>query len=230
VRCAASNLPSAAPTWRHTGGGELTQVTYGVVHVDHVAAHRLVAQLPTVVHIDSWRDDDSSWLHHMVRFIAREARELRPGGETVLTRLADVLVIQAIRAWLESSPEANRGWLAAVRDDQIGPALRSMHRAPERDWTVASLAGEANMSRSAFSARFSHLVGEPAMQYLTQWRMQLAHTYLRESTDPLSAVAGRFGYQSEAAFCRAFKRTFGVPPGSVRHLGRQARGEGSAAR
>lgn len=206
-------------TMHHGGGGALTQVTYGVLRFDHVAAHRLVAQLPTVVHIDSWRDDDSDWLHHTVRFIAREARELRPGGETVITRLADVLVIQAIRTWLESSPEVNRGWLAAVQDEQIGPALRSMHRAPGKDWTVASLAGEANMSRSAFSARFSGLVGEPVMQYLTHWRMQLAHTYLRESTDALPAVAERFGYQSEAAFCRAFKRTFGVPPGSVRHAG-----------
>jgi AraC-like DNA-binding protein len=206
-------------TMRHGGGGDLTQITYAVMRFDHAAAHRLVAQLPTVLHIDSWRDDDSSWLHHTVRFVTREARDMRPGGETVITRLADVLVVQAIRSWLESSPEANRGWLAAVQDEQIGPVLRSMHRAPQRDWTVASLAGVANMSRSAFSARFSRLVGEPAMHYLTQWRMQLAHTHLHESTEPLSTVAGRFGYQSEAAFCRAFKRTFGVSPGSVRRPG-----------
>jgi AraC-like DNA-binding protein len=200
----------------HGGGGDLTQVTYGVVQFDHVAARRLVAQLPTVIHIDAWHDDDSSWLHDTVRFIAREARELRPGGETVITRLADVLVIQAVRSWLASSPEANQGWLAALRDEQIGAALRSMHRHPECVWTVASLAREVGMSRSAFSSRFTNLVGEPAMQYLTRWRMQLAHTHLRDTSEPLSVVADRFGYQSEAAFCRAFKRTFGTSPGRTR--------------
>lgn len=201
---------------RHGGGGELTQVTYGVVRFDHVAAQRLIASLPTVLQIDTWDDDDAGWLQSTLRFIAREARSLRPGGETVITRLADVLVIQAIRSWLDSAPEAQQGWLAALRDGQIGHALASMHRAPGQDWTVASLAHEVGMSRSAFSARFTELVGESAMAYLTHWRLQLARTHLQDTTEPLSVVAGRFGYQSEAAFCRAFKRMFGASPGSLR--------------
>jgi AraC-like DNA-binding protein len=206
-------------TMRHGGGGEATQVTYGVVRFDQLAAHRLLAQLPPVLHIEAWDEDASGWLHSTLRFIAREARAPRPGGETVITRLADILVIQAIRSWLDSAPEARQGWLAALRDEQVGRALASIHRAPEREWSVTSLAGEAGMSRSAFSARFTELVGEPAMRYLTQWRMQLAHRHLRESAEPLPTVARRFGYQSEAAFCRAFKRTFGVSPGSVRQPG-----------
>ncbi|MEV8632449.1 AraC family transcriptional regulator [Streptosporangium sp. NPDC051023] len=201
---------------RHGGGGEVTHVTYGVVRLDHVVAQRLVAQLPGVLHIDTWDDDAAGWLDSTLRLIAREAVALRPGGETVITRLADVLVIQAIRSWLDSAPEARRGWLAALRDEQVGRALASIHRAPEREWSVASLAREAGMSRSAFSARFTGLVGEPAMRYVARWRMQLARTHLRQTSESLSAVAHRFGYQSEAAFCRAFKRAFGVPPGSVR--------------
>lgn len=204
---------------RHGGGGEATHLTYAVLQVDHVAARRLVAHLPRVLYLDSWQADDAGWLHSTVRFIAREAAELRPGGETVITRLADVLVIQTIRTWLDSAPEARQGWLAALRDDQVGRALRAIHRAPEQDWGVVALAREAGMSRSAFSARFTELVGEPAMTYLTGWRLQLARAHLRDSAEPLSAIARRVGYGSEAAFSRAFKRAFGVPPGSVRPAG-----------
>ena len=201
---------------RHGGGGDFTHSICVVVRFDHVAAEHLIALLPTVLQIDTWDDDEGGWLHSTLRFISREAKELRPGGETVITRLADILVIQMIRSWIDSAPEPERGWLAALRDEQVGRALTSIHREPERQWTVTSLANEAYMSRSAFSARFTHLVGESAMRYLTRWRMQLARTHLRETSDPISVLAGRLGYQSEAAFCRAFKRVFGVPPGSVR--------------
>lgn len=201
---------------RHGGGGQLTQALCGVVRFDHAAAHRLVQCLPAVVQIDSWSEDDASWLQSTLRFIAKEASALRAGGETVITRLADILVIQALRAWLDSAPEATSGWLAALRDKQIGKALAMIHARPEHDWSVAALAREVGMSRSAFSARFTLLVGEPVMQYLTQWRMQLARAQLQEGRQTLSVVAGQVGYQSEAAFCRAFKREFGVPPGSSR--------------
>jgi AraC-like DNA-binding protein len=210
---------------RHGGGGEVTQVTYGVVRFDHVAAQRLIALLPRVLQIDSWDDDAGNWLQSTVRFISSEASALRPGGETVITRLADILVIQAIRSWLDTAPEANQGWLAALRDEQVGRALASIHRAPEHEWSVASLAREVGMSRSGFSERFTRLVGESAMRYLTQWRLQLARAHIQETAEPLSAIAGRLGYRSEAAFCRAFKRMFGVPPGSLR----RAADEGLAA-
>jgi len=202
---------------RYGGGGDLTQLTCGVVRFDHVAGQKLIAQLPKVLQIDTWEDEDGSWLQSTLRFIAREARELRPGGETVITHLADILIIQAIRSWIDSAPEADQGWLAALRDDQVGKALAAIHREPDKDWTVASLAKEVGMSRSGFSARFTNLVGESAKRYLTQWRMQLARTQLQQSSDSLSVLAERLGYQSEAAFSRAFKRVFGVPPGSVRH-------------
>ncbi|MCU7840954.1 MAG: AraC family transcriptional regulator [Candidatus Thiodiazotropha sp. (ex Troendleina suluensis)] len=202
---------------RHGGDGELTHLTCGVVRFDHVAGQQLIALLPKVLQIDTWADEEGSWLQSTLRFIAREARELRPGGETVITHLADILIIQAIRSWLDSAPDANRGWLAALRDKYVGKALAAIHREPEKDWTVASLAKEVGMSRSGFSARFTDLVGDSAMRYLTQWRMQLARTQLLETSDSLSVLANRLGYQSEAAFCRAFKRVFGVSPGSIRH-------------
>ena len=127
-----------------------------------------------------------------------------------------ILVIQMIRSWIDSASEADQGWLAALRDAQVGRALVSIHREPEKEWTVASLAHEVGMSRTAFSARFTNLVGKPAMRYVTQWRMRLARIHLRETSEPLSVVANRVGYESEAAFCRAFKRVFGAPAGSFR--------------
>lgn len=201
---------------RHGGGGDFTRLTCGVLRFDHVAAQRLLSLLPEVLLTEPWNVEDGGWIQSTIRFIAREASALRPGGETIITRLADILVIQAIRSWLATAPEAESGWLAALRDEQIGLTLAAIHRAPERPWSVSSLAHEAHMSRSAFSARFTELVGEPAMHYLTHWRMQLARALLRETTEPLAVLAERVGYQSEPAFGRAFKRVFGVPPGSLR--------------
>ena len=202
----------------HGGGGEITRATSGVVQFDHVAAKRLVSLLPQVLRVDAWDDDAGSWIQSTLALIAREASAMRPGGETVMTRLADILVIQAIRAWLDGAPEANLGWLAALRDRQVGRALAVMHRRPEQDWSVAELAGEAGMSRSAFSARFTEMVGQPAAQYLAQWRLHLARARLLETREPVASVARRAGYQSEAAFGRAFKQFFGLPPGGVRRL------------
>jgi AraC-like DNA-binding protein len=201
---------------RYGGDGELTQLTCGVVSFDQLAGKQLVAQLPNVLQIDSWDEEQDGWLQSTLRFIAREARDRRPGGETVITHLADILIIQAIRSWIDQAPEADQGWLAALRDKQVGSALAAIHRQPEKSWTVDSLARAVGMSRSGFSARFTDLVGDSAKRYLTNWRMQLARAQLQETSDPLSVLADRLGYQSEAAFCRAFKRIFGIPPGSYR--------------
>jgi AraC-like DNA-binding protein len=130
-------------------------------------------------------------------------------GQQLLALLPKVLQI-------DTSPDTNQGWLAALRDKQIGRAMTAIHREPEKAWSVATLAKEARMSRSGFSARFTQLVGDSAMRYLTRWRMQLARSELAEGSVPLILLAKRLGYQSEAAFCRAFKREFGLSPGSVR--------------
>ncbi len=201
---------------RHGGGGEPSAMICAAVHFDHAAAHRLLPLLPRAVRVGASHSPDREWMQSTLRLMAEEAGELRPGGETVITRLADILVIQAIRSWIEQDPAAQTGWLGALRDKQIGLAIAMIHRDPARPWTLASLAAEAAMSRSAFAARFTELVGEPAMQYVARWRMQVARTWLKEGNVRLGELAGRLGYQSEAAFSRAFKRLVGIPPGAAR--------------
>lgn len=203
------------------GDGGLTHLICGAVRFDHPAAIQLVSQLPRIIHVDAARSRDGPWLHSTLDLMEAESRDLRPGGETVVTRLADVLVIQAIRAWLANDPGSQRGWLAAVQDKQIGRAIALVHRNAARDWTLEKLAAAAAMSRSAFAARFTELVGAPPMQYVTQWRMQLALSLLHHTNDPLATIADQTGYQSEAAFSRAFKRWFGESPGATRRSSRE---------
>ena len=204
---------------RHGGGGAPTTLICGAVRFDHPSAHNLVAILPPLIHVDAGRSD---WLQGTLRLMAAEARELRPGGEAVITRLGDILVIQAIRSWIETDPAARTGWLGALQDRQIGRAITLIHREPARAWTLASLAGEVAMSRSAFAARFTELVCEPPMAYLARWRMHLARDALTEQGSTVAELASRLGYRSEAAFARAFKRVIGSPPGAVRRTPRAA--------
>ncbi len=127
-----------------------------------------------------------------------------------------MLAVQAIRSWLTRDPAAQTGWLGALQDEAIGRVISAVHRDPAQPWTVGSLAKTAVMSRSAFALRFSELVGETPMRYVTRWRMNVAQAWLREGDLSLSELAGRLGYQSEAAFSRAFKRYTGVSPGAAR--------------
>lgn len=204
---------------RHGGGGTQANTVCGTVRFGHPAAHGLVALLPRTILIDGAPGSPSpeaDWMHSTLRLIAAEGRELRPGGEAVLTRLADILVIQAIRSWITTEPAADTGWLGALRDPRIGRAMSLVHRDPARPWSVASLAREIAMSRSAFAARFTDLVGEPVMQYVTRWRMQVALDRLHHGDLSVAELAPRLGYESEAAFSRAFKRSTGIAPGAVR--------------
>lgn len=201
---------------RHGAGGAPTLLVCGAVRFNHPAAKNLVALLPRTIHVEPTDGPQAEWMQSTLRLMAAEARERRPGGEAVVTRLADILVVQAIRSWIETDPAAQRGWLGALRDPQIGRALSLIHRDPARPWSVASLAREVAMSRSAFAARFTELVGESAMQYVTRWRMQVARDALDEEGVTVAELGHRLGYRSEAAFARAFKRVTGVPPGTVR--------------
>jgi AraC-like DNA-binding protein len=201
---------------RHGGGGAHTSMMCGVVRFDSAAAHHLVALLPQTIVVDGWTSPQMDWLQSTLRFLTDEAGQLRPGGEIVVTRLADILVVQAIRSWIAQDPAAQTGWLAALRDPQIGRAMALVHRRPESPWTLESLAAEVAMSRSAFAARFTALVGEPAMRYLGRVRMQLAQAALLQPGTRIAELASRFGYRSEAAFSRAFRRYVGMPPGAVK--------------
>ena len=204
-------------TMHHGGDGPLCLVTYAVLRFDQVAARRLTNMLPSLIQVDAWEADTTGWLQSTLRLIATEASQLGPGAEIILTRLADVLVIQAIRNWIQHAPISEQGCIAAFNDEQIGRALALIHRLPAAGWTVAELSREIGMSRSAFSARFTALVGTSVMSYVGDWRLQLARTRLQASNDTVATVAHELGYDSEATFGRAYKRTFGVSPGRDRH-------------
>lgn len=199
---------------RHGGDGDRGILVCGIVEFDHPTSARLVSLLPPILRIEAAAAAPGATAQ-VLALMADEARQVRPGGEAVLTRLADILVIMAIRSWVESDPAAQRGWVGALQDPQLGRALAAIHRHPERAWTLTALAREAAMSRSAFAARFTSLVGEPAMRYVSRWRMESAAAALRDGAT-VAELASRSGYESEAGFARAFKRVTGVSPGSMR--------------
>jgi AraC-like DNA-binding protein len=205
---------------RQGGNGAPATIICGAVSFDHPAARNLLLALPKVIAVDAAQSPQLDWIQSTLRLMAAEAREERPGGEALITRLADILVIQAIRGWIDQDPGARTGWLNALRDQQIGRAIALIHREPAREWTVASLAHEVAMSRSAFAARFSELAGETPMHYVARWRMQVAMSALKDGGVTVGEVAHQLGYQSEAAFSRAFKRFTGMPPGMARGASR----------
>jgi len=173
----------------------------------------LLAALPRVIHMS---DRENGALSGLVRFAVAESREPRIGGEGVLGRLSELMFIDLVRRHLETLPPDRTGWLAGLRDPFVGRALAALHQSPERGWTIASLAREAGASRTVLAERFTQLVGLPVMQYLTRWRMQLAANHLVGGGDSVAAIAERVGYDSEAAFSRAFRKAVGTPPGAWR--------------
>ena len=189
-----------------------TELTCGVMNFDQVLGRQLIQQLPAVIVMSEQSTSQQQWLKATLGFIADEAHELKPGGETIVTSLADIIVIQLLRYWLEQQADREVGWVAALSDKFIGKALKAIHSDPGKDWTVDLLAKHVGLSRSGFSDRFSKLVGDSVKSYVTQWRMKLAYQRLKEKSEPLIVVAESLGYQSEAAFSRAFKRTMGFSP------------------
>ena len=199
------------------GDGAEALLICGGVRFAGPLAYPLLDLLPQVLLLHREKQGDTlTWLDGTLTMLGAEALSLRPGSAALMTRLADILVLQTIRAWLEYDENRQRGWLGALTDPAIGRALALIHRRAEEAWTVAALAKEVYMSRSTFAERFSSLVGMPPMQYVTQWRMSLARSWLQEEHLSASEVAQRLGYSSEAAFSRAFKRHLQVPPGVFR--------------
>jgi len=200
------------------GGGEgaETQLVCGSFRFERRDAHPLVELLPPLIHLRPAETPAAEWLEATLRFLAWETREAKPGTETIVSRLTDVIFVLVLRAWIESVPEGRGGWMGALRERHVGAALAHIHRSPERDWTNASLAEAVGMSRSRFAARFTALVGEPPLAYLSRWRLETAAGLLQDGTLGLGEIASRVGYESEAAFSKAFRRRFGAPPGAYR--------------
>ena len=199
----------------HGGGGLPATVLCGYFEFDRESLHPLVAALPRFIHLRGTETSEFAWLQTALNFMIHETQAARPGAEAVVNRLAGVLFVQMVRAYVEraKSPPA---MLAALADKPVGAALALMHEAPAQPWTLETLARRAGISRSALAARFHQLVGQTPMQYLTLWRMQLARRLLAETTLSTAAVAERSGYQSEAAFSKAFKKAVGKGPGTYR--------------
>ena len=202
------------------GGGATTHVICGAVCVEDATASRVVRQLPRLLLMQA-NTPENEWLFGTIRLMMSEAQAMKPGGDTIITRVSDILVVQAIRSWLQNDSEAKTGWLGALKDPQIGKAVALIHRHPTRPWTLESLAEAVGMSRSAFAARFHSLVGETPMHYVRHWRFGVAENWLREDTMSVAEIAEKLDYQSEAAFNRAFKKFTGKTPGAIRREARQ---------
>jgi AraC-like DNA-binding protein len=190
----------------------------GAFHFEYPHDFPLLHRLPKLIHIRGTEGLLEQSFADIVRMIARESASEQPGAQVVLRRLTELLFIQVIRRWIDQQAEASVRWVGALRDQPISAALGLIHQSPEHAWTVQELAEAAVLSRSAFSARFSELVGEPPMTYLTRWRM-LRATRLLKNEVGMNVIADQLGYESEAAFRKAFKREIGIPPARYRKLG-----------
>jgi AraC-like DNA-binding protein len=209
----------------HGGGGATTRFVCGFLACDKRLSRPVLDALPGMLRVPFGDDPTAAWFKSLLRLGAQETSAPRPGSDTVLAKLSELLFVEAIRRYSESMPAEQTGWLAGLRDRFVGKALTLMHQNPGQAWTVDELAGEAGLSRSALAQRFTELIGQPPMQYLTRWRLTVAAQRLRTDGASLAKVAEQIGYESEAAFNRAFKREFGMPPATWR----RTRGAAGAA-
>ena len=201
---------------RHGGGGAVTRFVCGYLACSRSVCRPLLEALPRLLRIQIGDAAASAQLRELLQMGVRESMASRAGAESMLAKLSELMFVEALRRYVENLPPQGKGWLAGVRDMQVGRALALLHGEPGRPWTVDELAGKVALSRSALAERFAALVGEPPIQYLMRWRLALAAQTLRASGDAITRVAERSGYESEAAFSRAFKREFGMPPAAWR--------------
>jgi len=197
-----------------------TTLVCGFIGCDVRPFNPLLATLPRLLHLPA--AEGGEWSSQFVHLAATESRNRRPGSEALLERLSEMMFVDAVRRHAERMPAESKGWLAGLRDRFVGRALALLHETPAAPWTVDDLASKIGLSRSALAERFVELIGQPPMQYLTQWRMQVASRLLRDTQSPVASIALEVGYDSEAAFSRAFKRLAGVPPAAWRRSQAQA--------
>jgi AraC-like DNA-binding protein len=194
-------------------GPDSAKFVCGFLGCDARPFNPLLAALPRIIHVS---ERDGGAISSYVRFALAESNGSRIGGESVLGRLSELMFLDVVRRYLESLPPEETNWLAGLRDPAVGKALSLLHRTPAKEWTLETLAKETGVSRSVLAERFNHFVGTPPMQYLTNWRMQLAANRLISGTDSIAEIANQVGYESEAAFSRVFKKVVGTPPGEWR--------------
>ena len=202
--------------FRKEGSGEETRIVCGFLACDRRLAEPMLRSLPRLLKVAMGDEGTAAWVRSSIRFSVAESAAARPGSAAVLARLSEVLFAEAIRSYVDQLPPEASGWLAGLRDRYVGRALALLHERPAHAWTVDELAAKVGLSRSALGERFTALIGAPPMQYLARWRASLASRLLRESNFSILRVATDVGYESEAAFNRAFKRELGLPPAAWR--------------
>jgi AraC-like DNA-binding protein len=226
--------PRPDGTYKVEGSGETTHFIGGTFVFENHESHPLLKVLPPFLHFSGRaastekEGEMADWFGTTLEFISSEVATREPGAETVISRLSDILFIQAVRAYANSVSDSDGqpNWFAAAKDPQIGEAIANIHRMPQTPWTVDQLAGLSRMSRSAFAGRFTKLVGEPPLRYLSRWRMHKAIELILENRLTTAEIASLVGYESEAAFSKAFKRWNGKGPGTYRRSGSRNNGIG----
>lgn len=214
-----------APPWKeppiltYGGGGEITRLVCGFLQCEQLLLHPFLQSLPGFMYVQVFSEPTAPLLKTGVQHIIQEANCAQPGSGCLLTRLVELMFIEILRNYMQNSPNEQMGGVLALNDPIVGQVLNWIHAEPAHPWTVSELAKQVNVSRSALATRFSELLGQPPMQYLTQWRLQLAAHHLQNTDESIVKIASQVGYESEAAFNRAFKRYVGKPPGVWRHHG-----------
>ncbi len=201
---------------RMGGGGEVSKFICGYLVCDPQLAQVFLSGLPKILVVNIRNDTSGKWLENSILFSVGEASAGKAGGDAVLAKLSEVLLVETLRRYIAQLPHDQTGWLAGVRDLHVGKALALLHSNPSHPWTIAALAQAVGVSRSVIAERFRHYLDQPPMSYLTRWRLQLGAQMLAATSHSVAQIALEVGYESEAAFNRAFKRGYGSPPAQFR--------------
>jgi AraC-like DNA-binding protein len=202
------------------GGGELTKFVCGYLSCDPQLSRVFLGGLPPILKVSIRDDPSGQWLEHSIRYSVDNVDASRPGCGAVLAKLSEVLFVETLRRYIDNLPREQTGWLAGVRDPEVGKALALLHRQPAHHWTIASLAKEVGISRTVLAERFRRYLSETPIAYLTRWRLQLGAQMLTSTSSGVAHIGAEVGYDSEASFNRAFKREFGLPPARFRSRSR----------
>jgi len=207
---------------RMGGGGEVTKFICGYMACEPQLCRVVLGGLPHLLKVNIRDGASGQWLENSLRYSVDTVDASGPGGGTVLAKLSEVLFVETLRRYIAQLPEEQTGWLAGVRDTEVGKALALLHRNPAHPWTIAALANEVGISRSVLAERFRRYLSETPIAYLTRWRLQLGAQMLTTTSTSVAHIAGEVGYESEASFNRAFKREFRLPPARFRSQSRSA--------
>ena len=207
---------------RMGGGGDITKFICGYMTCEPRLSEVFLGGLPPIIKVNIRNDASGQWLEQTIRYSVDNVDVSKPGGEAVIAKLSEALFVETLRRYIALLPPEHTGWVAGVRDPEVGKALALLHRKPAHPWTIAALASEVGISRSVLAERFRRYLSETPMAYLTRWRLQLGAQMLTSTSSGVAQIAAEVGYESEPSFNRAFKREFGLPPARFRRQSKSA--------